>query len=177
MVTNFCISLHHQCNIIVITKPFIDTITRPWDAFFGLLAALKWVSYKGEVLSWFCLILQITKQPLITKIMSPNPLQRKVLYKKREVPFCLNALTEVVKNRRKGQRSVVEKKILPWDLTVHAVGTFKATTVYVCFCFFFFGRSVDQNSTPDSLIGRLDPWGVWLMLKKGTDIVCANQYR
>ncbi|XP_067021611.1 PMS1 protein homolog 1-like isoform X3 [Acropora muricata] len=84
---------------------------------------------------------EITKQPLITKIMSPNPLQRKVLYKKTEVPFCLNALREVAKNRRKGQ------------------------------------RSVDQNSTQDSLIGRLDPWGVWLMLKKGTDIVCANQYR
>ena len=70
----------------------------------------RWISL------WFCLILQITNQPLIAKIMSPNPLQRKVLYKKTEVPFCLNALREGVKNRRKRQRSVVEKKILPWDL-------------------------------------------------------------
>ena len=80
-----------------------------------------------------------------------------------------------MKNRRKGQRSVVEKNILPRDLTVHAVGTFKP--LLSMFVLFFFDRSVDQNSTQDSLIGRLDPWGVWLMLKKGTDIVCANQYR
>lgn len=85
---------------------------------------------------------EITNQPLITKIMSPNPLQRKLLYKKTEIPFCLNSLKDLAKKRR------IEK------------------------------RSVEQNSgSLDCLIGRLDPWGVWLLLRKGSDIVCVNQYR
>jgi len=83
---------------------------------------------------------EITNQPLINKVMSPNPMQRKLLYKKTEIPFCLNALKELAKRNEKKRRSLEE----------------------------------DTNSL--HLIGRLDPWGVWL-LRKGTKLVCVNQYR
>ncbi|KAJ7380058.1 ATP-binding mismatch repair protein [Desmophyllum pertusum] len=81
---------------------------------------------------------EITNQPLINKVMSPNPMQRKLLYKKTEIPFSLSDLKELAK-RKKELRSV-------------------------------------EDSNLDHLIGRLDPWGVWL-LRRGTDLVCVNQYR
>jgi len=81
---------------------------------------------------------EITNQPLINNVMSPNPLQRKLLFKKTEIPFSLSELKESVKRKT--------------EL-----------------------RSVEVSSS-DHLIGRLDPWGVWL-LRRGPDLVCANQYR
>ncbi|XP_078376217.1 uncharacterized protein LOC144659619 isoform X2 [Oculina patagonica] len=81
---------------------------------------------------------EITNQPLINKVMSPNPLQRKLLYKKTEIPFSLTDVKESVK-RKTDPRSI-------------------------------------EDSNSDHLIGRLDPWGVWL-LRRGTDLVCVNQYR
>ena len=36
--------------------------------------------------------------------------------------------------------------------------------------------NLEDHSNTDHLIGRLDPWGVWLM-QKGKDLVCVNQYR
>ena len=35
---------------------------------------------------------------------------------------------------------------------------------------------LEDHSNTDHFIGRLDPWGVWLM-QKGKDLVCVNQYR
>ncbi|CAH3164518.1 unnamed protein product [Porites evermanni] len=85
---------------------------------------------------------EITNQPLITKIMSPNPMQRKVLYKKENIPFCLATLKQSQDDRGKDQRY----------------------------------KSKQEETNSDHLIGRLDPWGVWL-IKRGNDIVCVNQYR
>ena len=47
---------------------------------------------------------QITNQPLINKVMSPNPMQRKLLYKKKEIPFCLNILKQLSNKKKKEQR-------------------------------------------------------------------------
>ena len=45
-----------------------------------------------------------------------------------------------------------------------------------CFRVMSLPSYLEDHSNTDHLIGRLDPWGVWLM-QKGKDLVCVNQYR
>lgn len=49
-------------------------------------------------------------------------------------------------------------------------------TLNFCFRVMSLPSYLEDHSNTDHLIGRLDPWGVWLM-QKGKDLVCVNQYR
>lgn len=113
--------------------------------------------------------------------MSPNPLQRKLLYKKTEIPFSLSDLKESIKGKTEVRfvqsHSLSCQKFINFSSYGNISTIFTCNLVKIIFIniFFLFCRSV-EDSNSDHLIGRLDPWGVWL-LRRGTDLVCTNQYR